>query len=624
MSENPSPPLPSEDLDPPLEVDSATPVLAGPENVFEACPSCQTLMDMSDVMPFTEVACPGCGHTIRARLNFNHFTLIEKVGEGGMGSVYKALDNNLNRYVALKILKKEISANADEQAKLAKEARITAAVNHPNVVKVFHFGRDHGQFYLAMELVEKGSLDDLMAIQKRIAEVQVLEVGAQIAMGLAAALELELIHRDIKPGNILFKDAHTAKLVDFGLAIVMDEEASVRGEIWGTPYYIAPEKLDNQAEDFRSDIYSLGGTLFHALAGRPPYEAESASMVALKQLKSQQVSLQAFAPDVSSETAYVINRMMAKHPDERYQSYEELIGHLTYAREKLLERARKPLQPKQRVVMETAETRKFAGLISVILLAVVFLAGGALYLFRDKIFPPEASVTQSSGARKMSADEAQSSFLAGVSTMADGDIEGARAEFKRIASQPGMPQPQKGWAMLNGALASLLLGESQPALALLTSLNKAGLYSQEPAEQTTANLFLEVSRTLLEKRPVSASIQSLYSEKKEVFALLIFGVWDWEIQSDFENAGRLLTAFNRRAPATSWEALYKPLTEKYLADWKLLEPIEKSFAAASTPESATAVLNAIREARPNMQSGSKINDRLDEMEKALAAKGATS
>jgi len=621
----PSAPTPPEAPDPQEVIDSATPVMAGSENVFESCPACQTLMDMSDVMPFTEVICPGCGHAIRARLKFNHFTLIEKVGEGGMGTVYKALDTNLNRYVALKILKKEISANEEEQEKLAKEARITAAVNHPNVVKVFHFGRDHGQFYLAMELVEKGSLDELMGIQKRIAEVQVLEVGAQIAMGLAAALELDLIHRDIKPGNILFQDAHTAKLVDFGLAIIMDEEASVRGEIWGTPYYIAPEKLDNQPEDFRSDIYSLGGTLFHALAGRPPYEAESASMVALKQLKSQQVSLQSFAPDVSSETAYVINRMMAKHPDERYQSYEELIGHLTYAREKLLERARKPLQPKQRVVIETAETRKFSGLISLILLGVVFLAGAALFVFRDQVFPPEAtSSTQTAGPRKMSAEDAQSAFLSGVSTLADGDIEGGRSEFQRIAAEAGMPQPQKGWAILNGALASLLMGEAQPALALLGSLNKAGLYSQDPAEQTTANLFLEVSRTLLAKKPVNASIQNLYTDKKEVFALLIFGVWDWEIQSDFENAGTLLAAFNRRATASSWEARYKPLTEKYVSDWKILKPIEKALATASTAAEATTLLNTVREARPNMQTGTKVNERLDEIEKALVAKGATS
>lgn len=601
------------------EIDVSTPVESGAENVFEACPSCKTLMDMSDVMPFTEVTCPGCGHTLRARIHFNHFTLVDKVGEGGMGSVYKALDNNLNRYVALKILKKEISANSEEQAKLAKEARITAAVNHPHVVKVYHFGRDHGQFYLAMELVEKGSLDDLMAIQKRIPEAQVLEVGTQIAMGLAAALEMELIHRDIKPGNILFKDGHTAKLVDFGLAIVMDEEASVRGEIWGTPYYIAPEKLDNQPEDFRSDIYSLGGTLFHALAGRPPYEAESSSMVALKQLKSQQVSLQAFAPDVSSETAYVINRMMAKNPEDRYQSYEELIGHLNYAREKLLERSRKPLQPKQRVVMETEQTRKVSAIISLVLIAFVLLAGGGVYLMRDRIFP---AATGDSGPRQMSSQEAESAFLSGVSTLAGGDFEGARGEFKKIAANPGMPQPQKNWATLNAALASLFLGEAQPALELLKPLRKDGPYSVEPADQTLANMFVEVSRTLLENKPVSGSIRSLYSDKQEVFAMLLFGIWDWEVKSAFSDAGTLLASFQQRVNGKSWESQYKPLAEKYLADWKLLEPLVSGVDKANTPAEATDLLKMLRSARSQLQTGTKASERLDAIEKTLVEKGA--
>ena len=600
------------------EPDVSTPVESGAENVFEACPSCKTLMDMSDVMPFTEVTCPGCGHSLRARIQFNHFTLVEKVGEGGMGSVYKALDNNLNRYVALKILKREISANAEEQAKLAKEARITAAVNHPHVVKVYHFGRDHGQFYLAMELVEKGSLDELMAIQKRIPEAQVLEVGTQIAMGLAAALELDLIHRDIKPGNILFKDAHTAKLVDFGLAIVMDEEASVRGEIWGTPYYIAPEKLDNQPEDFRSDIYSLGGTLFHALAGRPPYEAESASMVALKQLKSQQVSLQAFAPDVSSETAYVINRMMAKNPEDRYQSYDELVGHLKYAREKLLERARRPLQPKQRVVMETEQTRKVSAIISLVLIGFVLLAGGGVYLMRDRIFP---AVAGDSGPKQMSPQEAETSFLSGVSTLAGGDFEGARSEFKKMAASPGMPQPQKNWAVLNASLACLFLGEGQPALELLKPLRKDGPYSVEAADQTLANMFVEVSRTVLENKPISGSIRNLYTDKQEVFAMLLFGIWDWEVKSAFSDAGILLGTFQKRVNEKGWEFQYKQLAEKYLADWKILEPIFNGLEKATTPAAATELLQQIKAARSRLQTGTKANERLDAIEKALVEKG---
>jgi serine/threonine protein kinase len=145
-----------------------------------------------------------------------------------------------------------------------------------------------------MELVDKGSLDDLIRIQGRVAERQVLEVAIQMARGLQAAHQHGLIHRDVKPGNILFLDGNTAKIVDFGLAIFLAQEEALRGEIWGTPYYVAPEKLDHQPEDFRSDMYSLGGTLFHALAGRPPFEAETASLVAWKHLKQQPVSFADF------------------------------------------------------------------------------------------------------------------------------------------------------------------------------------------------------------------------------------------------------------------------------------------------------------------------------------------
>ena len=609
----------SPDLPEPLE--DATPMESGSENVFEACPSCQTLMDMSDVMPFTEVTCPNCQHNMRARTHFNHFTLIEQIGEGGMGAVFKALDNNLNRYVALKILKKEISENAEEQEKLAKEARLTAAINHPHVVKVYHFGRDHGQFYLAMELVEKGSLDQLMAVQKRVGEAQVLEVGMQIAMGLGAALELDLIHRDIKPGNILFADAHTAKLVDFGLAIVMDEEAMGRGEIWGTPSYIAPEKLDNQPEDFRSDIYSLGGTLFHALAGRPPYEAESASMVALKQLKSQQVSLQAFAPDVSSETAYVINRMMAKNPDERYQSYEELVGHLAYARDKLLERARKPLRPRERVVLETDETRKFTAIVSLVLLVIVLFAGLGVFLMRDKLFP--ATGAAENGPVQQTPQEAQALLLSGVTTLSQGDLEGAKTEFQHLAARGDCPQPQKSWAVLNGALASLMLGETKPALQGLTKLSQAGLYSSAPGDQKLANFFVEVSRVLSQNKTVSSSIQRVYDDKSDAFALLIFAIWDWEAQAAFSDAATLLQTFLARVSPDDWASKYKPQAERYLADWKVLEPLEKSFAKLDSSASVSEFLVLLKGARAKIQTGTRIGERFDQMEKQAKARAAT-
>jgi serine/threonine protein kinase len=364
----------------PLENFLEPPGVAAP---IESCPGCGAVIDMTGLQPFTEVACPSCGSVFTARTRFDHFEIQALLGEGGMGSVYRAVDTNLDREVALKVLKLSLSGNADECEKLEREARTTAQINHPHIIKIFDFGRSQGQFYIAMELIGGGSLDDLIQTCHAVPESTVLQVGIQVAQGLAAALELGLIHRDIKPANILFADAETAKLVDFGLAMVMSEAAQARGEIWGTPYYIAPEKLDEQPEDFRSDIYSLGGTLFHALAGRPPYEAESASLVALKQLKSRSVSLQAFAPDVCNETAYVINRMMAKKPEKRYASYNELVEHLQFALEKAREREANPEEARKILVLEEKSAPIWISLLLPGLILLGILAMAALYFFTD-------------------------------------------------------------------------------------------------------------------------------------------------------------------------------------------------------------------------------------------------
>lgn len=349
--------------------------------VIDSCPSCGGQIDVTGELPFALIYCPHCGEAMRARRMFNNFEVVELIGEGGMGSVFKAYDHTLGRMVALKVLRREMSAREDERTKLEQEARVTASVNHPHVVRVYSFGEADGQFYLAMELVEKGSLDDLMGIQARVSEVQVLDIGMQIAQGLEAAAEKGLIHRDIKPGNILFADARTAKIVDFGLARVLEDEAEARGEIWGTPYYIAPERLNYEPEDFRSDIYSLGGTLFHAIAGRPPFEAESASLVALKQIKSQPVSLEAFAPDVAPETAYVINRMLEKNPDDRYAGYGELVEHLEFARSKVMERAGRPPGARRREVVEVDSRRANLVVALITLFAALLLLGAGTWMF---------------------------------------------------------------------------------------------------------------------------------------------------------------------------------------------------------------------------------------------------
>ena len=301
------------------------------EPAAQACPSCGTTVDTTAAEPLARIACPACGKKIRVERTFDHFVLVETLGVGGMGTVYKARDMQLDRFVALKLLRRDLGGEEDHKARLQQEARIAAAVNHPCVIQVFDSGTDHGQFYVVMELVDHGSLDDLMALQPRLPEQRVLEIGIQVARGLRAAHRRGLIHRDVKPANILFVDEHAAKIGDFGLASTATQRWGIGGVVWGTPAYVAPERLNNDPEDFRSDIYSLGATLFHAIAGKPPIEASTNSSTALLESKQQPLDLQTAAPDVSIATVEVLQKMLAADPAQRFSSYDDLVAELERA-----------------------------------------------------------------------------------------------------------------------------------------------------------------------------------------------------------------------------------------------------------------------------------------------------
>src|SRR5438874_8978235 len=288
-----------------------------------SCPECGLPVDIGDAEPLSRVPCPACGERVRIARSFNHFELRETLGTGGMGTVYRARDTQLDRDVALKHLRKDLGPEYANQ--LQQEARITASVNHPHVVQVFSFGRDHDQYYLVMELVDRGTLDDLMAEQKKIPEAEVLRAGIEVARGLRAAYRKGLIHRDVKPANILFNEEGMEKISDFGLAGIAETHVETSGAIWGTPYYVAPERLNNQPEDFRSDIYSLGATLFHAIAGRPPFDGETMSASDLRALKNNPLKLKEVAPEVSRPTASVIAKMIAPDPRLRFPSHDALI-----------------------------------------------------------------------------------------------------------------------------------------------------------------------------------------------------------------------------------------------------------------------------------------------------------
>ncbi len=303
--------------------------------MIQTCPACGVAVETSDAEPLALVACPTCGEKVRVERTFDHFVVVETLGVGGMGTVYKARDTLLDRFVALKLLRRDLSSEVDHTSQLQQEARIAASVSDPNVIQLFSSGTDHGRFYVVMELVDHGSLDDLIEQRTSLPEKLVLETGMQVAKGLRAAYRQGLIHRDVKPANILFVDEQTAKISDFGLAGAAAQGSETEGVIWGTPYYVAPERLNNDPEDFRSDIYGLGATLFHAIAGRPPIEGNTTSAALLLELKQQPLDLRSVAPKVSKTTAAVLQRMIAPNPAQRFSSYDELIAELEQAQRAL-------------------------------------------------------------------------------------------------------------------------------------------------------------------------------------------------------------------------------------------------------------------------------------------------
>ncbi len=276
------------------------------------------------------------------------FELIEKIGEGSMGVVYRARQKSLDRIVALKILSPRLARNARYVARFEREARAVAKLSHPNIVGGIDVGFYQGFHYFAMELVEGRSIQEMIE-EGPLPEKRALEIALKVAEALSHAWDRGLVHRDIKPANIIITADGTVKITDLGLAKnTMEGEVSLTdtGTTLGTAYYLSPEQAKGESTiDTRTDIYSLGGTLYHMLTGSPPYHGTPVSVM------TQHVSAPVPDPkvaraDLSEGTSAVVKMMMAKDRRERYRTPDDLIIDI----KRLLE-GRKPLLARSDVHM---------------------------------------------------------------------------------------------------------------------------------------------------------------------------------------------------------------------------------------------------------------------------------
>jgi len=277
--------------------------------------------------PSREAPSPAAGE-VPPRLS--GFEIIEKVGGGSMGTVYRARQISLDKIVALKILSPELARDRSFVERFVREARAAGHLNHPNIVHGIDAGEDRGFYYIAMEWIEGETLRGVLERAGALAERKALEIAASVARGLEAAAKKDIVHRDIKPDNIMICRDGRVKITDLGLAVRRPpggmEDEPLRA--MGTPFYIAPEAIRGEALDSRSDLYSLGATLYHMVTGAPPFRGDSAREVLRKQLEEEPRDPRQVRSDLSSATAELILKLLRKDPEKR-PSLKDLQAALT-------------------------------------------------------------------------------------------------------------------------------------------------------------------------------------------------------------------------------------------------------------------------------------------------------
>ncbi|MDO8184471.1 protein kinase [Conexibacter sp. JD483] len=267
--------------------------------------------------------------TLLGTLLNDRYRLEARIGTGGMSTVYRALDETLERQVAIKLMNREIASDSDQLERFRREARAVAQLSHPHIVGVIDAGEDHGRPYIVFEYVEGETLKERI---RRLGQLPVGEAVAyaiEIARALGAAHARHIVHRDVKPQNVLIDEEGSAKVTDFGIARTLDEDGLTQdGRVLGTTDYVSPEQALGHDVSGQSDLYSLGVVLYEMLTGQVPFRGENQVAVAMQHVREEIPDVRVLRPEASASLAAVIDRATAKDLRDRYRSDEELIADL--------------------------------------------------------------------------------------------------------------------------------------------------------------------------------------------------------------------------------------------------------------------------------------------------------
>jgi serine/threonine protein kinase len=251
------------------------------------------------------------------------YKVLEKIGQGAMGEVYRAHDPILNREVAVKTISADLSADDHLRKRFQREAQSAARLNHPNIITVYDYGEEQGKIYMAMELLDGADLKQAIARRAALTLDEKLSVVDQILEGLAFAHSHEIVHRDLKPANVHLLSNGQVKIMDFGLARLGGSEMTRTGMVMGTPHYMSPEQVRGERADARSDVFAVGCVFYELLTYRKPFDADSMHSVLFKVMQEDPPSVHDLVPGVPAVLAQVVERAIAKDPSQRFQNAAE-------------------------------------------------------------------------------------------------------------------------------------------------------------------------------------------------------------------------------------------------------------------------------------------------------------
>ena len=546
-------------------------------------------MDITDVGPFTRVECPVCSEEVRVKTEMGAYVLRRRLAMGGMSVLFVAHDKTLGREVAVKVLNEDYSNVDVRVAQFEQEAKLTAAVSHPNVVKVYTVGRAYGRCYIAMELVSGRSLEAIMDERGALPEAEVMPIAMQVVDGLRAAHGAGLLHRDIKPGNILIDEAGTAKIVDFGLSLLTESGSVQAEEVWATPYYVPPETVLNQEEDFRSDVYALGASLYHALSGAPPVSGRDTSTEALKAEKKNVMPLGKRVSWLHSATAEMVDRAMAYAPNKRFESYEEFRGELERINNSVSNDAEEtPIHGAVRAERRRKEGKTRHALLFSGVLVLLVAGGGAFFLLnRDKKNEvaseengPENGASSEqllAGSPSLSAEDGRriGEFYANArEALASRDYVASEEWYEKVALDSAALPATAAWARFEAVVAAYLNGRPGKAREHLAVLQES-LETREMAETALARRLSAASEVLDSLEFVSDErVPKTLEDPVRATIFFVMSLKMWE-QGQLERARDYMTQFTEEGPweGAEWMHAYQAAAQVYLNDYENLREV---------------------------------------------------